>query len=131
MKATDRIPPARQRAKPKESELWLVAMEAQGHWLLRNPAEKGLLAGLWTWPTVAAIAPSPTAIAAESGLPYTAADVRSWAPWTQVYSHRRELIRVNRNQVAAVGRNPNVLGHGKVEENAGAAAGRRRQPGDA
>ena len=92
MKATDRIPPARQRAKPKESELWLVALEAQGHWLLRNPAKKGLLAGLWTWPTVEVAAASQLSIAAESVLGYTAAAVRTWPDWTQVYSHRRELI---------------------------------------
>src|SRR5262249_46049527 len=41
------IPPPKVRAAPKESSLWLLAVEAKGRWLLRPPAASGLLAGLW------------------------------------------------------------------------------------
>jgi A/G-specific adenine glycosylase len=74
------------RAKPKASTLWLVAFEAGGHVLLYAPAAKGLLAGLWRWPTVDA-----------TDLPLQApADgtrsVLAWPGWTQVYTHRREAV---------------------------------------
>jgi len=48
---TGDIPPVAKRAKPKASTLWLVAFEAEEHLLLHTPAAKGLLAGLWRWPT--------------------------------------------------------------------------------
>jgi A/G-specific adenine glycosylase len=80
------IPPVAKRAKPKESSLWLLALEAEEHFLLRPPAAKGLLAGLWRWPTFdqAALPPQP---AAHSPQP-----IRAWPGWTQVYTHRREAV---------------------------------------
>ncbi len=92
MNATDRIPPIIQRIKPKESEIWLVAVEADGHWLLLEPAQKGLLAGLWKWPSVEAARLVGENLAAESGDTYTSHDLRSWPGWTQVYTHRREVV---------------------------------------
>lgn len=77
------IPPVAKRAKPKASTLWLVAFEAQGQFLLQAPAPKGLLAGLWRWPTFDALdhetAPTPGSIT-------------TWPGWTQVYTHRREAV---------------------------------------
>ncbi len=60
---TDAIPPVAKRSKPKASTLWLVAVEAEGQLLLHPPAAKGLLAGLWRWPTFdqAALPPQSTA----------------------------------------------------------------------
>lgn len=72
--------------------MWLVAIEAEGHWLLREPAEKGLLAGLWTWPRVETAALVRETIAAESALPYTSITLRAWPGWTQIYTHRRESV---------------------------------------
>lgn len=90
--ATDRIPPAVRRMKPKESEIWLVAVEADGSWLMREPARKGLLAGLWRWPTVEVASPAGSARAAEAILPYGSAGLRALPGWTQVYTHRREIV---------------------------------------
>lgn len=79
------LPPPRPRAPSKEERLWLVAVNAQGHFLLRKPKTRGLLAGLWCWPTL----PEP--------VPPSMDPDPSWAfhqpvSWTQVYSHRRESI---------------------------------------
>ena len=90
--STDRIPQVIQRRKPKESELWLVAVEAEGHWLLREPTQKGLLAGLWKWPTVEVAALVEKNMAADSSLPYAPHDLSAWPSWTQVYTHRREIV---------------------------------------
>ena len=83
---TGDIPPVAKRAKPKATSLWLVAFEAEGHLLLHDPAAKGLLAGLWRWPTfdLGIHAPQPIA---PSPQPITA-----WPGWTQVYTHRREAV---------------------------------------
>jgi A/G-specific adenine glycosylase len=83
---TGEIPPVARRAKPKASTLWLVAFEAEGHALLKTPAAKGLLAGLWRWPTADA-----------TGLPLQAPpegtkSILVWPGWTQVYTHRREAV---------------------------------------
>lgn len=80
------IPPPKVRAVPKEQALWLLAVEADGHWLLRTPSPSGLLAGLWSWPHL----PVEDA-AAESGIPY-GVSTRAFPEWTQVYTHRRERI---------------------------------------
>ena len=90
--STDRIPPVIQRKKPPESEIWLVAVEAEGHWLLREPTQKGLLAGLWKWPTVEVAALVEENMAADSSLPYGPPDLSAWPGWTQVYTHRREIV---------------------------------------
>ena len=86
-----RIPPALPRAKPRESELFLVAIGSPAGWLLRPPASQGLLAGLWSWPW--APVPEPAARAAEAAVPYRAAQGRAWPGWVQVYSHLREAVR--------------------------------------
>lgn len=78
-------PLPRPRPKPKEVDLWLWALEVEGHWLVVEPRAKGLLAGLWTWPTQADPGPTHT-----FALPVE----QAWGPpgWTQVYTHRRETI---------------------------------------
>jgi len=87
------IPPPAKRATPKASTLWLLALEAEDHFLLHSPAAKGLLAGLWRWPTfdAATYSPQPTAhsliATAHSPQPIVA-----WPGWTQIYSHRRESV---------------------------------------
>ncbi|HEX7553314.1 MAG TPA: hypothetical protein VF378_07155 [Geothrix sp.] len=83
---TGEIPPVAKRAQPKASTLWLVAIEAEGHVLLHPPAAKGLLAGLWRWPTFeqASMPPQPTAHSPQS--------IIAWPGWTQVYTHRRETV---------------------------------------
>lgn len=79
------IPTVAKRAKPKASTLWLVAFEAEGHVLLHPPAAKGLLAGLWRWPTLDAAAFPPRPEAQEP-------PILAWPGWTQVYTHRREAV---------------------------------------
>jgi A/G-specific adenine glycosylase len=87
--ATGRIPPVLPRAKPKATELYLLAIASPAGWLLQPPARKGLLAGLWSWPWVLA---GSAAGVAEPGLPYRAAEGRSWPGWVQVYTHLRQTI---------------------------------------
>lgn len=74
------IPPVQPRPEPKRIALWLLAIHAEGAWLMIPPRRKGLLAGLWAWPTL----PHPDDI----GMPIT----QSWDGWTQVYTHRREAV---------------------------------------
>ncbi len=90
--ATHRIPPVVQRAKPKTSEIWLMAVEAEGHWLLCEPARQGLLAGLWKWPSIAAATTGTGDQASEPSLPYASTELNAWAGWTQIYTHRREIV---------------------------------------
>jgi A/G-specific adenine glycosylase len=78
------IPPAAKRAKPKERSLWLLALEAEDHFLLHPPAAKGLLAGLWRWPTFDATTCIPQ--------PNVQPNSTAWPGWTQVYTHRREAV---------------------------------------
>lgn len=80
------IPPVAKRAKPKASTLWLLAVEAQGHYLLQAPSAKGLLAGLWRWPTVEAAEAAPRAPSPNDP------PLLAWPGWTQVYTHRREAV---------------------------------------
>ncbi len=87
--STGRIPPALLRAKPRETELYLVAIASPQGWLLRPPARKGLLAGLWSWPWVEAGAHVG---AAEAAIPFRTAEGRSWPGWVQVYTHLRQTI---------------------------------------
>ncbi|MFN7959266.1 MAG: NUDIX domain-containing protein [Holophagaceae bacterium] len=77
------IPPVAKRAKPKVSTLWLVAFEAKDQFLLHTPASKGLLAGLWRWPTFDA---------ADQGPVPSQISITAWPGWTQVYTHRREAV---------------------------------------
>ena len=90
--ATDSIPPIIQRLKPKESKIWLVAVESEGHWLLCEPTQKGLLAGLWKWPTVEVAALGEANMAADANLPYASSELCEWPGWIQVYTHRREIV---------------------------------------
>jgi A/G-specific adenine glycosylase len=83
---TGDIPPVAKRVKPKASALWLVAFEAEGHLLLDAPGTKGLLAGLWRWPTFDAATHPPQPIA------HSPQPIRAWPGWTQVYTHRREAV---------------------------------------
>ncbi len=80
------LPAPQPRPEPKRVRLQLFALEACGHWLLLSPSAKGLLAGLWRWPTVEA----------PSGLDASFLDVPGLQcvsdPWTQVYTHRREEV---------------------------------------
>jgi A/G-specific adenine glycosylase len=87
--STGRIPPVLPRARPRETELYLLAISSPAGWLLRPPARKGLLAGLWSWPWVLA---GSAAGAAEPARPYRAAQGRSWPGWVQVYTHLRQTI---------------------------------------
>ncbi len=93
---TGDIPPVAKRAKPKASALWLVAFEAEGHFLLHAPAARGLLAGLWRWPALEAsqatlqnhpLGPQP--------------NLSAWPGWTQIYTHRRETVRPLRVRLEA------------------------------
>jgi A/G-specific adenine glycosylase len=87
-----RIPLAQPRARQREQELYLVAISSPAGWLLRPPGRKGLLAGLWSWPWVPAPAKGEGQRAAEAGVPYLAAEGRSWPGWVQVYTHLRETV---------------------------------------
>ena len=91
MGTTDIIPARKPRSKPREYELWLVAIQAQQRWLVRPPASKGLLAGLWSWPSLTLEPPEDAA--AETGMPFGLIQWGSWHDWTQVYSHRRERVK--------------------------------------
>lgn len=83
---TAEIPPAVKRAKPKAATLWLVAVEAEGHLLLHTPAPTGLLAGLWRWPALDATDPALQPMA------HSPQSISAWPGWTQVYTHRREVV---------------------------------------
>ena len=82
---TQDIPPPARRAAPKEVDLWLLAVEAEGHLLLHRPSDRGLLAGLWRWPAVDHADAPAQAITPASA-------VCAWPGWTQVYTHRRERV---------------------------------------
>jgi A/G-specific adenine glycosylase len=87
------IPPAAKRATPKVSACWLVAFEAGGNYLLRTPASRGLLAGLWRWPTFDTTTyPSQTLVPLPQAKIHNPRPVTAWPGWTQVYTHRREAV---------------------------------------
>jgi len=87
----DCIPSAAPRAKVHSVEIALVAMKADGLYLVNAPASTGLLAGLWSWPfRLEPLSENPRA--AESVPGYAATQTRTWKGWTQVYSHRREQV---------------------------------------
>ena len=88
----DRIPPPMERSKVQSLDVWLVAIEAEEHWLLLSPAAKGLLAGLWRWPILAMDKVLQTSAAAESRVPYLTLESRTWQGWSQSYSHRKERV---------------------------------------
>lgn len=82
---TGDIPPVAKRAKPKACALWLVAFKSSGQFLLQAPAAKGLLAGLWRWPTFDAADHGPGPFLGPGS-------ITAWPGWTQVYTHRREAV---------------------------------------
>ena len=67
-------------------------MEAEGAFLLHPPAEKGLLAGLWRWPSAGFQLSATTHLAAEALPPCRDLEAVAWDGWVQVYTHRRETI---------------------------------------
>ena len=101
-----RIPPVQPRAKVRLAHLRLLAIGSPQGWLLRPPAARGLLAGLWSWPTAD---PMDASLDPEGGhaagarllalegaaTPLLPFDVEGQAlkGWVQVYTHRRETVR--------------------------------------
>ena len=90
---TAEVPPVAKRAMVKEVDLWLVAVEADGAFLLRSPSAKGLLAGLWRWPAIPDERPPATGSGAgEARTGDQTLHVETWEGWTQHYTHRRERV---------------------------------------
>jgi A/G-specific adenine glycosylase len=89
---TDRIPVTRTPVAIREIDLWLIALQAEAHWLVLQPSAKGLLSGLWRWPVVELGFLETKDRAAETPDPYQALDIKTWAGWIQVYSHRKEHV---------------------------------------
>jgi A/G-specific adenine glycosylase len=117
------IPPVAKRPVVTAQELWLVAVEAEGAYLLHPPAEKGLLAGLWRWPSIAAD-PGMDA-AAEPPAAYRAFETEAWEGWTQVYTHRREGVSPLRLRIAKRFQAPSGMAWIEAADLAGLALGRR------
>ena len=88
---TAEIPPPARRPAVRETTLWLLALEAEGHVLLHAPSDKGLLAGLWRWPALEPGQVPPGAAAWGGPLPVPQR-LTAWPGWTQVYTHRREGV---------------------------------------
>jgi len=122
--STGRIPPALPRARPKEAELYLVAIHSPAGWLLRPPARNGLLAGLWSWPWVEA---GEVAGAAEDAVPYRAGQGRSWPGWVQVYTHLRQTVHPLALRLEAAPAAPGGLAWVGAAELAALPMGRRDQ----
>jgi len=100
--AQARIPPPKARTKVTDASLRLLAIHSPQGWLLRPPGATGLLAGLWSWPTVApeAVGAACAEGAAEPPTPFGLAG-QVLKGWVQVYSHRRETVRPLVARVAA------------------------------
>ncbi len=82
---TREIPPARKRVEPRQVAFWLVAFQWRDQVLLHPPADRGLLAGLWRWPSFP--------LESFHLVPGTGAGrAITWPGWTQVYTHRRERV---------------------------------------
>ncbi len=120
-----RIPPAVPKAKPRESELFLVAIGSPAGWLLRPPAATGLLAGLWSWPW--APVPEPEAGAAETAVPYRTARGCAWPGWVQAYSHLRQTVHPLCARLEAAPEAPRGLAWVPVRDLGGLPMGRRDQ----
>lgn len=86
------IPPPRPRSIVTVTKIWLVAVCAQGHWLVCHPVRTGLLAGLWRWPSFEREIETVANQSAEYAKTYSFLETRSWLGWTQVYSHRKEGV---------------------------------------
>ena len=88
----DRIPPVAERPKVKVVAMWLLAVEAEGRWLLLKPSARGLLAGLWRWPALAVAQDPPPASPDGPGAAQAPLEARTWAGWSQIYTHRKEQV---------------------------------------
>ncbi len=120
------IPPVVKRAVVATQQLWLVAVEAEGAFLLHAPAAKGLLAGLWRWPSAPVDDSSPAgARAAERGASYQALEAEAWEGWTQVYTHRKEAVSPLRLKLGKRFKAPSGMAWIKAAELDGLALGRR------
>jgi A/G-specific adenine glycosylase len=123
-----RIPPVQPRAQVREAQLRLLAIQSPLGWLLRPPGTRGLLAGLWSWPTVAQVTSEGAAGLEGAASPSTPYGVGGEVlkGWVQVYTHRRETIRP---LVAQVQASPAPAGTVWVEAEkvAGLPMGRRDQ----
>lgn len=80
----DQLPPPRPRATVREERFWLVALSCQDKWLLRVPQPKGLLSGLWRWPTLPETLPEGPDCPGLEGIAHPG--------WIQAYTHRREQV---------------------------------------
>lgn len=120
---TDEIPPITKRAAVKEADLWLIAVEAGGAFLLHRPAREGLLAGLWRWPTMSVEVGLERASEPESR--YAALETTTWKGWTQIYSHRRERVTPVRLALEAHFPAPNGMAWVKASELGALPLGRR------
>jgi A/G-specific adenine glycosylase len=123
MGRTADIPPVAKRAAVTAQTLWLVAVEADGAYLLHPPSEKGLLSGLWRWPTVTAEGKMDEA--AEPPVAYGALEAEAWEGWTQVYTHRRERVSPLRLRIGKRFKTPSGLAWVEATDLAGLALGRR------
>lgn len=83
------IPPPKVRPAVKEVQLRLLAIEARGSWLLHPPRSKGLLSGLWRWPGVEN---AEDCSVAEAPSGFGTLEMQVWPGWTQVYTHRKEVV---------------------------------------
>ncbi|HZU53059.1 MAG TPA: hypothetical protein VFF77_04130 [Holophagaceae bacterium] len=120
------IPPAAKRAPVATQQLWLVAVEAQGAFLLHPPAAKGLLAGLWRWPALLMEdAPPAESQAAEAAAGDEALEAEAWEGWTQVYTHRRESVSPLRLKLGKPFQAPSGMAWIEAADLDGLALGRR------
>lgn len=90
---TRELPPPKVRAEVHRVSLHLLAITDGTRWLLHPPRDRGLLAGLWRWPSLTAMAPP----SAQTALPGRTPTLPGW---TQVYTHRREEITPWRLDIA-------------------------------
>jgi len=84
----EQIPPAAPKTKVRTLEITLVAVEAQGCYLVNRPSAEGLLAGLWSWTVLEGDHADSRVAEATSAYPAG----NTWPGWTQLYSHRREQV---------------------------------------
>lgn len=122
---TGDIPPTAKRAAVTSLSLWLVAVEADGAFLLHPPAERGLLAGLWRWPAAPEDRLPADSRAAEEAPEYQMLEAEAWEGWTQVYTHRREAVRPLKLRIAKRFPAPGGMAWIEAADLDGLALGRR------
>lgn len=99
------IPPPKARATVREISIWLLAIHSTrpDEWLLHPPQARGLLAGLWRWPSIEftgsreAMAESAAEDTESYGTSF--ANARAWSPWVQTYTHRREQVHPHMSEI--------------------------------